>query len=187
MKVAVEGNPEDVIEKCVACEYCIFEDILRPEQRKIKVLDCKIPENHVHRITIEQICGRHYDDVCPMKYAAMRAFCDDRTAMQMGVVKNYVWDLGKQRKTAVDFNLALSNWTKVQDLGKGSLESYAERFDKIWTRGIRVIKDNGTSKIKQILTADHIYEIVMAKPDTYEKALAFLNSLIQEHRERDAV
>lgn len=187
MEIKLQGTPEDLIHKCFACEYCIFEDILRPEQRKIKVLDLEIPENHVHRITIEQICGRHYDKVCHMKYAAMRAFCDDRTAMQLGVVKNFVWDLGKVYKRQVDFNHALLNWTKVQELGRGIAESYAERFDEIWKRGIREIKNNGDAGKKQILTADHIYEMVMAKPKTYENILALLDSLVAEHKERDAV
>ncbi len=182
-----EESPEDIIQKCDACEYCIFEDILHPEQRKKKVLDLKIPENHVHRITIEQICGRHYDEVCHMKYAAMRAFCDDRTAMQMGIVKNYVWDLGKQHKKRVGFNQALSNWTKAQNLGRGIQESYAQRYEEIWNRGIRKIKNNGTVSKKQILTADHIYEMVMAKPKTYGNILVLLDSLITEHKERDAV
>jgi hypothetical protein len=187
MRVKINGSPEDLIQRCTACEYCIFEDILRIDQRMIKVLDLKIPENHVHRITIEQLCGRHYDDVCPMKYAAMRAFCDDRTAMQMGVVKNYIWDLGKQHKRRVEFNQALADWTTFQELGRGMEESYAKRFEEIWDRGIRVIRTNGTVKKKQILTADHIYEMVMAKPQTYETALALLVSLTAEHRERDAV
>lgn len=107
MIVHIQVSPEDPIHRCTACEYCIFEDILLPEQRKIKVLNLKIPDNHVHRITIEQICGSHYDEVCPMKYAAMRAYCDDRTAMQIGVVKNYVWDLGKAYKRKVEFDHAL--------------------------------------------------------------------------------
>ncbi len=187
MKVKIQGTPEDLIQRCVGCEYCIFEDILLPEQRKIKVLDLKIPENHVHRITIEQICGRHYDEVCPMKYAAMRAFCDDRTAMQMGVVKNYVWDLGKQYKKRVEFQLAMLNWTKVQDLGRGVEESYAQRYEEIWNRGIRTFHHNGTISKKQILTADHIYEMVMAKPQTYERSLTLLDMLIREHKERDAI
>ena len=57
MKLYSNGSPDEIIQKCDDCEYCIFEDILQSEQRKIKVLDDKIPENHVHRITIEQICG----------------------------------------------------------------------------------------------------------------------------------
>lgn len=187
MEVKLEGSPDDFIQRCSACEYCVFEDILRPEQRKIKVLDLKIPDNHVHRITIEQLCGRHYDEVCPMKYAAMRAYCDDRTAMQMGIVKNFVWDLGKEYKRRVDFEHALLNWTKVQELGRGIKESYAQRFEEIWNRGIRHMHNNGTVTKKQILTADHIYEMVMAKPQTYEHVLVLLDSLIKEHKERDAV
>lgn len=187
MKVKIQGTPEDLIQRCVTCEYCIFEDILLPEQRKIKVLDLRIPDHHMHRITIEQICGRHYDEVCPMKYAAMRASCDDRTAMQMGVVKNFVWDLGKVHKKRVEFQQAMLNWTKDQDLGRGFEESYAKRFEEIWNQGIRNIHHNGTIITKQIFTADHIYEIVMAKPKTYEHALALLDSLIDEHKERDAI
>lgn len=187
MKVTLQGSPDDLIQKCIPCEHCIFDDILRPEQRRMKVLDLDIPENHVHRITIEQICGRHYDEVCPMKYAAMRAFCDDRTAMQMGVVKNYVWDLGKEYKRKVDFDHGLMNWTKVQDLGRGIKESYAKRFEEIWDRGIRIMHNNGTIRKKQILTADHMYEMVLAKPQTYEAVLVLLDSLIKEHKERDAV
>ena len=187
MRVKLEGSPEDLIAKCVTCEHCIFEDILSPEQRKIKVLDLKIPDNHVHRITIEQLCGRHYDEVCPMKYAAMRAFWDDRTAMQMGVVKNFLWDLGKRHKQKVDFKQALLNWTMAQDLGRGIKESYAGRFQNIWDRGIRQIKNNGTIRKKQILSADYIYEMVMATPQTYENSLTLLDTLIKEHKERDAV
>lgn len=187
MKVKINGSPEDLIQRCVSCEYCIFEDILRIDQRKIKVLDLKIPENHVHRITIEQICGSHNDEVCLMKYAAMRAFCDDRTAMQMGVVKNYIWDLGKQHKRRFDFDQAIADWTTLQDLGRGVKESYAKRFEEIWDKGIRFVKMNGTFKKKQIFTADHIYEMIMAKPQTYETVLTLLVSLIYEHKERDAV
>jgi len=187
MRVKLKGSPEDLIQRCTACEHCIFEEILTPEQRKIKVLDRDIPENHVHRITIEQLCGRHYDEVCPLKYAAMRAFCDDRTAMQMGVVKNFIWDLGKQYKKRVEFHHALSSWTKSQDLGRARQESYAYRFEEIWNRGIREIKHGGTVRKKQILTADHIYEMVMAKPQTYENVLALLDFLIKEHKERDAI
>ena len=187
MEVKFKGSPDEIIQKCDTCEYCIFEDILLPHQRKNKVLDTEIPENHIPRITIEQICGRHYEKVCPMKYAAMRVPCDDRTAIQMGVVKNYVWDLGKQHKKRVDFTQALSNWTTVQDLGRGIQESYAQRFDEIWHRGIREIRNNGTVRKKQILTADHIYEMVMAKHHTYEKILMLLDLLIAEHKERDAI
>lgn len=187
MKLELAGTPEDLIPRCPACEYCIFEDILSPEQRKNKVLNIKIPDNHVSRLTIEQICGRNYDDVCQMKYAAMRAYCDDRTAMQMGVVKIFIWDLGKQHKRRVDFNHALLNWTKVQHLGRGFEESYAKRYEEVWNRGIRIISRQGIFLKRQILTADHIYEIVMSKPKTYENSLALLDTLMYEHKERDAI
>ena len=164
MKVKLQGEPEDLIRRCEDCEHCIFEDILSPQQRMIKVLDRKVPDNHAHRITIEQICGRYYDGVCPMKYAAMRAFCDDRTAMQMGVVKNFVWDLGRNRQ-----------------------ESYAQRYEEIWNRGIREVAIGGKNKKKQIFTADHIYEMIMARPHTYDNLLSLLDALITEHKERDAV
>lgn len=186
MKVRLEGAPDDFIQRCRGCEYCVFEDILSPEQRKNKVLDLPIPDNHLPRFTIEQLCGRYYDEVCPMKYAAMRASCDNRTAIQMGVVKNFIWDLGKAHKRSFDFNQALLNWTRDQDLGRGIVESYAKRFDEVWNRGIRHLKNNGTVRNKQILTADHIYEMVMATPQTYENTLVLLDSLIKEHKERDS-
>jgi hypothetical protein len=185
MKVNIEGSPEDLIKKCKGCKYCIFEDILANKQRKIKVLDCKIPKNHVHRIIIEQICGKQYDEVCPMKYAAMRAFCDDRTAMQMGVVKNYIWDLGKKYHKKIEYRQALKDWTTSQDLGRNIIESYAERYNEIWALGVRIVKEDDEIIQKQVLTADLIYEMVMAKTRTYREVLALLKTLIVEHKERD--
>lgn len=187
MKADIDGSGDDLIQRCGGCEYCIFEEILSPEQRKVKVLNLRIPDYHVHRITIEQICGRHYDEVCFMKYAAMRALCDDRTAMQMGVIKTFVWDLGKVRKKRVDFNEAFRDWTKDQDLGRGMEESYAKRFGEIWSRGLREVKSNGIIIRRQILTTDQIYEMVMARPHTYEDVLVLLGTLLREHKERDAV
>jgi hypothetical protein len=187
MKVEFNGSPDDFIQKINVCEYCVFEDILSPEQRKINVLNMKIPEKHVSRMTIEQLCGRNYDEVCPMKYAAMRACYDDRTAMQLGVVKIYIWDLGKKHKRKVDFNHALSSWTKAQQLGRGVEESYAKRYEEIWNLGIRKIHHKGSIRKIQVLTADHIYEMVIAKPQTYETILVLLDSLINEHKERDAI
>jgi len=72
-------------------------------------------------------------------------------------------------------------------MGRGIKESYAKRYEEIWNKGIRKIKNNGTIIKKQIFTADHIYEMVMSKPKTYESTLAHLDSLIAEHKERDAV
>lgn len=186
MKINIKGDPEDLIKRCKNCDYCIFEDILTPEQRKIKTLEQKIPKNHVHRIIIEQICGKQYDEVCPMKYAAMRAFCDDRTAMQMGVVKNYIWDLEKKYKKKIGYQQALQEWTKSQNFGKKK-ESYAKRYEEIWKLGIRETKENDEIIEKQILTSDSIYEIVMARPMTYDKAVIILKILKYEHEERDSI
>lgn len=185
MKIKIEGSPDDIIQRCKGCDYCIFEEILIPEQRKIKVLDCEIPKNHVHRNIIEQICGKNYDEVCPMKYAVMRASCDDRTAMQIGVVKNYVWDLGKKYKKKIEYQQALQKWTKRQDSCRKRKESYAKRYEKVWDLGIRRVKENNNIIEKQILTSDSIYEIVIAKSMTYDKAIIMLKILKSEHKERD--
>ena len=185
MRLNIDGSPDDLIHKCDNCNYCIFEDILTPEQRKIKVLKQKVPKYHVHRIIIEQICGKQYDEVCPMKYVVMRAFCDDRTAMQMGVVKNYVWDLGKQHKKKIEYQQAMREWTKSQNLGRDLIESYAKRYEEIWNKGIRKVKEGSEIIEKQILTADLIYEMIMAKTKTYRDTLMILNTLMAEHKERD--
>lgn len=187
MKIKIKGSPEDIIKRCKGCSHCIFEDILTPEQRKIKVLDGKNPKKHIHRCVVEQLCGKHYDEVCPMKYAAMKASVDDRTAMQLGVVKNYVWDLGKKYKKKIEYRQALKNWTRIQDSCKRRKESYAKRYEKVWDLGIRRVKENGEIIEKQILTSDSIYEIVVAKSITYDKAIIILKILRSEHKERDAV
>jgi len=175
----MRGGPEDLIKKLKSCGYCIFEDILTEEQRKIKVLKVKIPERHPHRSTIEQICGEDYDGVCPMKYAAMRSLYDDSMAAQLGAAKNFIGYLSKKRHRKVNFNEALLIWAKDRDLGQGIKESYAKRYRNVWEKGIR--------KNKQILTAPQIYEIVIARPRTYEKAIEVLDLLIKEYKKRDAV
>ena len=185
MKIRIDGEPDDLIKRCKKCKYCIFEEILTPEQRKIKVLDSKNPEQHIHRIVIEQLCGRQYDNVCPMKYAAMKAYCDDRTAMQIGVVKNYVWDLGKKYKRKVAFAEAQRNWTTEQDLGRKKKESYAKRFQEIWDYGIREVYEEGEKIKKQIFTSDFIYEVIMETPRMYEIFLTMFESMQEEHEKRD--
>lgn len=90
MKLRLEGSKEDLIRRLDNCNYCIFEHIIPEESRKIKVLDIPVPEKHVHRITIEQICGKNYDGVCPMKYAAMRSMHDDFMASQFGAIKDFI-------------------------------------------------------------------------------------------------
>ncbi len=187
MRIKMDGSPDDLIKRCDNCDHCIFEDVLTPEQRKIKVLKKRIPQSHVHRSIIEQICGHQYDEVCPMKYAAMRAFHDDRTAMQLGVVKNYIWDLGKKYKKKIEYQQAIKKWTTSQDLGKGIKESYAGRFNKIWDRGIRKITVDGRTIENQILSADFIYEVIMMKLELYDKMLKLFDIMIEAHKERDSI
>lgn len=178
MKIDLPGSKEDLIKRPDGCEYCIFEDILLPEKRKIKVLDDPIPESHIHRITIEQICGRDYDEVCPMKYAAMRAMHDDFMAAQIGAIKIFLWDLGKRFNKNIGYEHGMMEWTKEQDLGRGRTESYAGRFRNIWDLGLR--------NSSNIFDARLIYELVVAKPETYQMEIELLRKLKQESKEREA-
>lgn len=187
MKIKIDGKPDDLINRCDGCGHCIFEDILTTEQRKIKVLDSKNPKKHIHRIVIEQLCGKQYDEVCAMKYAAMKASVDDRTAVQMAVIKDYVWDMGKRYKKKIKFSTAIRKWTKKQDLGRKEKESRASRYDEIWDRGIRYIIIDNEQIENQILTAGLIYEIIMTSAKDYDKWLRMLNKLRKEHKERDKV
>ena len=188
MKVKINGGKEDLIKRCADCDYCVFEHILFENQRKIKVLDLPLPKNHIHRSIIEQVCGRNYDNVCPMKYAAMRSGLEDFMAAQFGgAVKDFMWDLGKKYNRKVEYDEALPEWTKDQDLGRGKQESYAERFRDIWNLGLREIKE-GKKKNKitrQNLTASMIYEIVIANPKNYETAFNLLKKLKDESKKRE--
>lgn len=185
MKINIKGKPDDLINKCDGCHYCIFEEILKPEQRKIKTLDEKNPKIHIHRIVVEQLCGKQYDEVCPMKYAAMKASVDDRTAVQMAVIKDYVWDMGRRYKKHILFPIAMKKWTAPQDLGRKKLESRAKRYNDVWNRGIRHITVDDESIENQILTADLIYEIIMTSAREYEKWLKRLDQLKEDHAERE--
>jgi hypothetical protein len=187
MRIKIDGRPNDPIRRCKGCSYCIFEEILSKEQRKIKVLDKKIPKHHVHRDIIEQICGHQHDEVCPMKYAAMRAVTDDRTAMQLGVIKTYIWDMGKRYKKEIPYADAIKKWTMPQFLGRNVEESRALRYDEVWSRGIRNITVDNEQIEHHLLTADLIYEIIMTTPDNYVKWLRMLDELKKEHEERDKI
>lgn len=180
MKIKLDGGPEDLIRRLDTCNFCHFERILTPEQRKIKVLDYPIPENHIHRIVIEQICGKNYDGVCPMKYVAMRSPLNDDTGTQIGALYDLIWDLGKQTHREITLEEAAKKWTKdSQDIDSELRESYAKRFREVWNLGQR--------KGNQILTKDYIYETVRLGKEDYQKALEHLNKLLKEHEERDNI
>ncbi len=187
MKVELNGSKEDLICRGEGCDYCIFEEILSAEQRKIKVLDLPVPQGHAHRVSIEYACGKNYAEVCPMKYAAMRGFPDDFTACQLGAIKDFIWDLGKRNNNKSGYSEAIPEWTKSQDLGRGTKESYAQRFREIWNLGLRKISEDKHPGMRQNLTSPHIYEIVVASPAVYESALILLEKLTEESRQRDSV
>jgi hypothetical protein len=187
MEVKLNGSKEDLICRNEKCDYCIFEEILTEEQRKIKVLDQPVPQSHAHRVSIEYACGKNYAGVCPIKYAAMRAFPDDCTACQYGAIKDFIWDLGKRSNKKTGYKEAIQEWTKSQDLGRGIKESYAQRFREIWNLGLIKISEDKHSGMRQNLTAPLIYEIVVASPAVYESALTLLKKLTEESRQRDSV
>jgi hypothetical protein len=187
MEVNYNGSKEDLIRRPDRCDYCIFEDILTEEQRKMKVLDQPVPQSHAHRVSIEYGCGKNYAGVCPLKYAAMRAFPDDCTACQYGAIKDFIWDLGKRSDKKTGYQEAIQEWTKSQDLGRGIKESYAQRFREIWNLGLRKISEDKHSGTRQNLTAPMIYEIVVASPAVYESALTLLKKLAEESHIRDSV
>jgi len=187
MEVNYNGSKEDLICRGEGCEYCIFEEILTEEQRKRKVLDQPIPQSHAHRVSIEYACGKNYAGICPLKYAAMRAFPDDFTACQFGAIKDFIWDLGKRSNKKTGYREAIQEWTKSQDLGRGIKESYAQRFREIWYLGLIKISEDKHSGMRQNLTAPLIYEIVVASPAVYESALTLFKKLTEESRLRDSV
>lgn len=187
MKINIKGEPDDLIKRCETCRYCIFEDILTPEQRKIKKLKEENPDIHMHRGVVEQLCGKYYDKVCPMKYAAQKASVDDRTGVQMAVIKDYIWDMGKQYKKEIKYAYAIKKWTEKRDMGRRDKESRAGRYDEIWTRGIRKVTIDDEAIEKQVLTADFIYEIIMTTAKEYERWLIMLDIMIEEHKKRDEI
>lgn len=120
----------------------------------------------------EKLCG-----VCPIKYAAMRYMYDDFIASQFGAIKDLIWDISRKINRKVDYEEGMREWTKKQDLGNKTQESYAQRFREVWEFGQRGNKQN--------LTSTAIYEIVVAKPETYELAIEVLKRLKQESDGRD--
>jgi len=187
MNVEYNGSKDDLIRRSEGCDYCIFEEIFSEEQRKRKVLDVPVPQSHAHRISIEYACGKNYAGVCPMKYAAMRAFPDDSIACQLGAIKDFIWDLGKRNNKKSDYKEAISEWTKTRDLGGMTKGSYAQRFREIWNLGLRKISEDKNSGMRQNLTAPQIYEMVVASTEVYEQAVALLKKLVEESRQRDSV
>jgi len=187
MEIQFNCSKDELIRRSEGCDYCIFEEILTPEQRKVKVLEVPVPLNHAHRVSIEYACGKNFAGVCPLKYAAMRAFPDDFTACQFGVIKDFMWDLGKKFNKPIGYHEAIHEWTKEQDLGRAIQESYAQRFRDVWNFGHKKIGEDKNAVMRQNLTSPLIYEIVVSTPPVYELALLLLRKLIEESRQRDSI
>lgn len=202
METPMEGSNEELepddalIERCYGCDFCVFEKILRPKQRKRNVLNEPIPRGaHLHRQLIEDLCSRDMDDPCEMKYAAMRASITPFFAAQYGCVDNATWDLGKRSgdelhelygkdidPKRLSMTDGLEFWTMENDKGRGFSESYAERFREIWNLGLR--PDGGPDTEKQILSTRDIYETVIASPETYETGLKLYTAKKEEAKQR---
>jgi len=165
----------ELIKKLNECSYCIFEDILSEEQRDVRVLEKGIPENHAHRLMIEEVCGNGYDGVCQMKYLAMRSQYDDFSLAQLGAIRHFLedyWDKNglSEYKGRKKIEEGLMLWTTPSNLGRNPPESYAQRFREVWDLGLR-----GEN---QILTEEGIYEIVTTKdPFEYGNLIDSLNLL----------
>ncbi|MFA7707886.1 MAG: hypothetical protein WCX73_02970 [Candidatus Pacearchaeota archaeon] len=187
----LRGDPEEIIKPLDVCKFCLFDYLLPPEQKKRKNLKLDVPDKHIDRGTIEQMCGPEHDKYeCKLKYFAMRIPTDDRTAIQLGAMTIFKYDLGKKYPNIMwDQESSANEWRKSQDLGrknlegKSILESYAERFDTIWKFGLREFAVD--EKERQILGLIGIYEMVVAGPELYETVLKGLEGLKQEHFKRD--
>jgi hypothetical protein len=171
---------EDLVERCAECDFCVFEYILLPEQRKKSLLNQKFhPTNHAHRDIIEQVCGKHNDNKCEVKYVVMRSNHTDYTLAQLGAINEYRWDSGKGHKREVSFEELAKSWVAVRDYGRGFPESYAQRFRDVWNLTVR----NGGDK--QTHTVLGIYEIVVSPGERYGEAIAELKKRREESKRRD--
>jgi len=176
----------DLIKRCDECSYCPFETILTVSQRDRSVLDVPLRRRHPHRETIEQVCGKRYDGVCEMKYATMRAELSDFDLAQFGaVIKNFAYDCGKALGRKVGGDEAFRMWTMPQNLGRGIIESYAERFRDVWNLGLREFE--GEDEPHQTLSELSLYERVLTKGENYDAVLRNLMGLKEESLERDNV
>lgn len=179
----------DLVERCKECDFCIFEHILPPQQRRRSLLDKPFPENHVHRDMVEQVCGRHNDLRCEMKYVVMRSAYDDFMAAQLGAINILEWDLGikrgleetseetSEKDPSANYQEAFIYWTENRDLGRGFPEKYAARFREVWNKGLR--------EDSQTLTVRMMYEIVVSPGDTYNSSIKLLYTLAKESLERN--
>ena len=186
------GDPEEILKPLHQCKFCPLDLILTDEQKKRKNLYKPVVANHIVRGTMEDICEEERDDTpCLMKYLLMRIPGEDRTAIQIGDILLFAYDLRKNSSEELDYKGAVKLWNKPGDLGRRSsknqaiIESYAGRFREIWDLGERLIKNEKGLKKKQTLGKIAIYERVVASPELYEKEIINLTEIKKEHVYRD--
>jgi hypothetical protein len=166
-----------MIQRCQECNSCPIEMMLTDDQKEESVLNNPLPEHHIHREIIEQICGRYYDSPCKMKYLIMRLSCNDRVAVQNAIIGIFLWDLGKKYQRAVEFPEGAKKWNETNNLGRELEESYAKRFSDLWALGLR-----GN---RQSISVINLYETIIGTPGTYNKGLKHYQNLREEHLARD--
>lgn len=176
--------PSGIIKKLDCCNFCPYEEILRPNQKKIEVLLEKIPENnHPHRDIIEETCGKKIDEQCYMKYAAMRAYFGDFMLAQTGAVEIFKYDLKLN-----NLSDALMEWNadrleiapEFTNGTKKEYGNYADRFRKIWDLSSRCFNN-----IEQkSLTILGIYQRVLLDQENFDKEKEILSILREKENER---
>lgn len=178
MPVDLLHTAGEFVERCPECSYCIFEEILSESYRRNSTLDLHIPnnENHMHRELIEDLCDQNRDEVCNMKYVAMRAAMNERQASQFGVVRLFIQDT-KEQGSGINYEEGLRRWIEERDFGRGVKESYAKRFDEIWRLGTRMSADGK----KQILKTKTIFGYVTSEGSDYDIHVLSLTKLKQKY------
>jgi len=182
-------DSENLIKKLEICDYCRCEKMLTDAQRNREVLKKPIPENHIHRELVEQICGKQYDGVCEMKYAMERINCNERVAAQNVCVEMYSYDLAKKFNRPISFEESSKFWSKEIEYQGKRIKSKAEKYEEIWNLGLRegILDTNRKKKERQSLSIWYIYEIIVAPEETYQLAVKLQKKLQNEHKKRDSI
>lgn len=153
-----------LLHRRLSCKYCLFEDILPEDFRRSAVLVQPLPPNHVKRLVIEELCSSEDggDVDCPMKYAAMHYFEDEKMALQWDCVEMFKNDRG------IEWLEAWGIWTALQSNGV----NYAQRFAQVYSIG------------KDYFTTKRMHDLVVASQETYDMSIAIEIRLNKERMER---
>ena len=187
--------PDGIIKKLDNCEFCPYDDILRPDQKKIEVLKNPPSGNHAHRFRLEETCtNSDIDERCYMKYAAMRTPGGDYMHAQYGVVEIFKKDLAKhysnlgeqEKADGLTFNDAFMEFATERigvspEFTNGTKKehgSYADRLKKIYNLTTRTLD----GKEQCGLTELGMYQRIMLDQEDFDREKEILVLL----REREA-